>query len=664
MATALRELVAIFGVKYDAKGAVRADRDLDRLGDTAKQTAAAMLRAGGAVIAQEFKVAQATDKAARKKEQAILRELRLKAKAASHANRLAQAELRDARASVRAQEQKARAAERAAASARRSAGTFSRVRDTLTGLGIFFGVRETFRGFGALVTAASDADETMNVLQESFKDSTQDVLNFSRTAAAEVGRSEFQLREFAGTIGAIVNPMLKGLGDQSHETAAKVSTDFAKLAVDLSSFFNTSEKDALIALRAGLVGESEPLRRFGVNIVEQNLADFAGVKPGDLQKMSQTEKTLLRYRFIMEQTAAAQGDAARTSEFFANASRALLGRIKEVAVLLGRKVLPAVTYVTRGMRDFVKSMGEVIKTSRIVEAVLITGVAAAAIFAARALQRAGLTAVLTWVKTAIPILLTGAALAAVALAVDDVLVAIEGGQSTFGEWLDGLTGVTNSAVLLKEALRDIKQAVAEIRNLKPGAAVAKIGNAILDGLGLNGSPLAHTAGRGIDAPLAANPFQISGRATRAVPDDFGPQANFVQTAAGTLPSTAFAGRSEDPILRASAVPQAPEGGGDPVLQNFQQQQRRAQLRAAIDSRRASLQANYPGLANSIVAAPRPPGSNVTNNRASTNNRYEFTVNVGAGADRGRARDVGREVQRGVRQALREERRAVTEGVGN
>jgi hypothetical protein len=45
---------------------------------------------------------------------------------------------------------------------------------------------------------------------------------------------------------------------------AGFSTDFTKLASDLSSFNNSTPQEAIDALGAALRGESEPLRKFGV----------------------------------------------------------------------------------------------------------------------------------------------------------------------------------------------------------------------------------------------------------------------------------------------------------------------------------------------------------------------------------------------------------------
>ena len=50
------------------------------------------------------------------------------------------------------------------------------------------------------------------------------------------------------------------------QDAAQMTVGMTKLATDLASFNNTSVQDAITALQSGLVGESEPFRRFGVQL--------------------------------------------------------------------------------------------------------------------------------------------------------------------------------------------------------------------------------------------------------------------------------------------------------------------------------------------------------------------------------------------------------------
>ncbi|MFA5744528.1 MAG: hypothetical protein WC936_06970, partial [Candidatus Nanoarchaeia archaeon] len=52
-----------------------------------------------------------------------------------------------------------------------------------------------------------------------------------------------------------------------------ISTNLTKMAYDLASFYNITVDEAVIKLQAGLVGETEPLRRIGIIITENNLAE-------------------------------------------------------------------------------------------------------------------------------------------------------------------------------------------------------------------------------------------------------------------------------------------------------------------------------------------------------------------------------------------------------
>ena len=172
-----------------------------------------------------------------------------------------------------------------------------------------------------IVDFASDAQETMNVLEASFGDNTKAVKDWATATADAAGRSEFALREMAGTLGAVLNPMM----ERNEAEAAKMSKRFAELAVDLGSFFNKTDKQAMEALRSGLVGEAEPLKQFGVVMSVATLEAFAlskGIRK-NMKDMSNAEKTALRYEFILEQTATAHGDAAKTADGFANATKGL-----------------------------------------------------------------------------------------------------------------------------------------------------------------------------------------------------------------------------------------------------------------------------------------------------------------------------------------------------
>lgn len=216
------------------------------------------------------------------------------------------------------------------------------------------------RGFGRLLEFGSDATENLNVIEAAFGRLTPTILDWASQTADAVGRSEFMLREFAASTGAMVGPMLG-----SQKAAADMSTQIATLAVDLGSFFNATDIEALTALKAGLIGSSEPLRRFGVVMSTATLDAFALQKGlgKTTKQMTEGEKVALRFRFIMEQTRKAQGDAARTSAAYANMTKRLSGKLRDISTRLSQLFLPTAEKVVAVLIDVTKQVNSWFKAN-------------------------------------------------------------------------------------------------------------------------------------------------------------------------------------------------------------------------------------------------------------------------------------------------------------
>ena len=216
-----------------------------------------------------------------------------------------------------------------------------RIKEVTTQSSIAFGIIGTATTLltKKFLDMASEVEELDNVIQQTFGTSASDIELWSESVGESVGRSEFQLRKFAGNIGAI----LKGL-DLDDKDIRDISTSFSQLAVDLGSFFNVADERAFEALRSGITGQTEPLLRFGVAMTEANLKSFALSKgiTQNIKDMSQAEKTLLRYNFIMEKTAVAQGDAERTITGFANQTKVFEANIDSAQRKIGQTLLPIV----------------------------------------------------------------------------------------------------------------------------------------------------------------------------------------------------------------------------------------------------------------------------------------------------------------------------------
>lgn len=214
--------------------------------------------------------------------------------------------------------------------------SFKRVKEGAKTLGQFLIAGTLAQGFRAAIGYASQANENLNVINVAFENQAQAVLDWARTSGEAAGRSEFAMRQYAGTVGAMAGPTLG-----SAEATAKLSTDMAQLAVDLGSFFDASDEEALDALKAGLIGSSEPLMRFGVVMNEAALQSFATSKGlrTQVKDMKAAQKMQLRYQFIMDRTTKAQGDAARTGEGYANQLKRLGGNMRNILTDVGTEFL-------------------------------------------------------------------------------------------------------------------------------------------------------------------------------------------------------------------------------------------------------------------------------------------------------------------------------------
>ncbi len=300
----------------------------------------------------------------------------------------------------------------------------------LASVGKFFGAAAIGLAGFKIVELASDANETLNLLDASFGANSQAVQDWSADFATAAGRSEFGMREMSGQLGAVLNPLM----EKNQEIAAEMSTTFAALAVDLGSFFNQSDEQALNALRSAITGEAESIKRFGVVMNEATLEAFAlstGISK-NVKDMTIAEKTALRYNFILDQTALAQGDAAKTSEGWANATKGLLSSLKDLGTRLGLVILPFAEKVVIVTRNAVRGFTEWQKGTKFLQAAMIVLGAVGA--------KVALGLIIAWAPVIIPILKFIAIVVVAALVLDDFLTFMDRGDSVIGRFIDSIFG--------------------------------------------------------------------------------------------------------------------------------------------------------------------------------------------------------------------------------
>lgn len=193
-------------------------------------------------------------------------------------------------------------------------------------------------GAGAAVNAFSDLSETLNKVEVSFGDNANEVKAWSETSIESMGLAQQSALDAAALFG----DMGTGMGQTTQE-ASKMSTNLTQLGADLASFKNISFDRAQTALTGVYTGETEALKGLGIVMTQANLEAFAqskGIKK-NIKDMTQQEQVQLRYNYVMEKTANAQGDFARTSDGLANKARMTKERTKQLSAEFGEKLAPA-----------------------------------------------------------------------------------------------------------------------------------------------------------------------------------------------------------------------------------------------------------------------------------------------------------------------------------
>jgi hypothetical protein len=211
---------------------------------------------------------------------------------------------------------------------------------SLSGAGVKLTAGLTLPLIGAGIAAtnyASDQGEAINAANVVFGEHVGKLNEFSENVATTAGLSKTEFFQMGAEIGSVLSGMGLDLG-----TASEKTVDLTARAADMASIFNTDVSEAMGALKSGLTGQGEPLRRFGVNLSDATMKAYAleqGIWDGE-GAMTEEEKTLARLGVIFEQTDVIEGDFVNTSGDVANASRIAEARFKDQAAELGGRLIP------------------------------------------------------------------------------------------------------------------------------------------------------------------------------------------------------------------------------------------------------------------------------------------------------------------------------------
>lgn len=245
----------------------------------------------------------------------------------------------------------------------------------------YFLVIRAIRVLGKAVNYSSDLTEVQNVVDVTFGKMSGKVEEFSKNSIKQLGMSELSVKQYAsrfqamgsamgisgnqvGNANAFLNNKTNGYVGLS-DSMADVSLNLTKLTADMASFYDVSQKDVAEDLQAIFTGQTRPLREYGIDLTQATLKEWA-LKNGldaDISSMSQAEKTMLRYQYVLANTTDAQGDFARTSDTWANQIRILKQQFQQLGLVIGKGVIAAFKPFIRGLNSV---LGKVISFSETV----------------------------------------------------------------------------------------------------------------------------------------------------------------------------------------------------------------------------------------------------------------------------------------------------------
>lgn len=214
--------------------------------------------------------------------------------------------------------------------------------------------------------AASNVEEMENKFNVVFQGMTEEVDSWAANYAAAIGRNKNTIKGFL----ADNQNLFVGMG-MTRQAGADLSEQMVELALDLASFNNLEEAQAVNALSKAIMGESEAAKILGAVLNDNTIAmamNELGIA-GRFDALSESEKMEVRYQAILMQSTDAVGDCARSVDSFKGSQIRLQSATENLKETIGAKLLPVASkfvskfadgasFITSNIDDIMFVVGE------------------------------------------------------------------------------------------------------------------------------------------------------------------------------------------------------------------------------------------------------------------------------------------------------------------
>lgn len=211
-----------------------------------------------------------------------------------------------------------------------------------------------FRAFRLLrdaIDISSSLTEVENVVRQTFGQYESLINNFAKTSIEKFGMSELSAKQFASRFQAMGTAL-----DIPQGKMADMSIRLTELAGDMASFYDVSQEDIAKSLQSVFSGTTAPMRRYGIDLTQATLKEWA-LKQGldaNISSMTQAQKAMLRYQYVLAHTTNITGDFARTADTWHNQITMLKENFKALGAVVGGGLINA-------FKPFIKALNSVLQ---------------------------------------------------------------------------------------------------------------------------------------------------------------------------------------------------------------------------------------------------------------------------------------------------------------
>ena len=206
------------------------------------------------------------------------------------------------------------------------------------------------RAGAACIAAASDAEETASKFAVVFAGQEAQAEAWSQTLVTSYAMSTRESKQYLSSVQDLLVPM-----GMAADKAGLMSNEVVKLSADLGSFNNLPTAKVMEDIQSALVGNYETMKKYGVvlnmTVVQEKALAMGLAETKD--ELTAGHKAQAAYALMVEGSAAAIGDMARTSEGYANQVKALEAGFEDLMVVVGEKLLPTMTKLVGVTADVV-----------------------------------------------------------------------------------------------------------------------------------------------------------------------------------------------------------------------------------------------------------------------------------------------------------------------